>query len=109
MRNSFWIACLAACASTQAQRPDNRGWAERMQDANRHEDAAAQHEEGARQTYGSMGAAAYTCGDQVLSDQSTTGGMPVTTWAPCWNVEEESTQHQRFLADKEHELARNDR
>jgi hypothetical protein len=47
---------------------------------------------------------AYNCGDQVLNDQLTSGGQRVTTWMPCWNVQEETRQHEvdvRMAADEQ--------
>jgi hypothetical protein len=29
-----------------------------------------------------------------LNDQLTSGGLPVTTWMPCWNVQEETRQRE---------------
>ncbi|HEU0033425.1 MAG TPA: hypothetical protein VFQ53_22490 [Kofleriaceae bacterium] len=39
---------------------------------------------------GARGPLAYTCGDTVLSDQSTSGGERLMTTVPCWDVEEEA-------------------
>nr|HEX4318113.1 hypothetical protein [Kofleriaceae bacterium] len=52
---------------------------------------------------------AFACGDTVLNDQLTTGGARVTSWMPCWNVEEERRQHAIDLElaaeDHAHEAA----
>ncbi len=48
----------------------------------------------------------YSCGDLVLNDQLTSGGLPVTTWMPCWNVAEEAKQHEIDIELARDELQR---
>ena len=42
----------------------------------------------------------YACDNDVLNDQLTTGGLRVTTWTPCWNIDEEARVHQQHRAPR---------
>ncbi|HUJ59869.1 MAG TPA: hypothetical protein VLX92_15300 [Kofleriaceae bacterium] len=42
--------------------------------------------------------AAWNCGDTVLNDQLTTGGIRVTSWQPCWPIVDEVSARQREIA-----------
>src|SRR3989442_14352394 len=95
-------ALLVACGSgTLAQPSGNASYTARLDEAHRHDQAAAQHEQLARGAEVLPPEIAYRCGDPVLNDQVTTGGMRVTSWQPCFDVAEESAAHQRYLADRE--------
>ena len=78
-----------------------------MAAAQRHDEMADVHARAASEI--SLGEDRYSCGDTVIGDQSTTGGQPVTSWQPCWDVEEETRASQRALASRERALARQDR
>ncbi len=47
----------------------------------------------------------YQCGDRVLADQATSGGVPLTPVMPCWDTAEESASHHRYEADRERTIA----
>lgn len=104
-------AALASCGGPQANRPDRASWVEHMHAADCHERAADQLDQQAHNdavpapTLDEQ----FQCGDTVLNDQLTTGGLRVTSWMPCWNAEEEVAQHRRFVAEQEREAARRDR
>ena len=55
-----------------------------------HDQKAAVHEQAASEAAKS-GSGGYACGDRALSDQTTSGGEPVTRWVPCWSVEREAS------------------
>ena len=74
-----------------------------------HDRRASEHEQQAANADASRGPAKYTCGDTVLNDQLTTGGIRVTTWQPCFDLAEEAAVEHRDAAAHERELARRDR
>lgn len=108
-RTSLAIAgVLVACGGSQ--KPDHRSYAQRMEDANKHEQRARAHE----QVAAMMEPAApqndtFACGDMALNDQLTTGGLRVTTWQPCADIEADASGHHALLAAEERERARHDR
>src|SRR2546430_15430558 len=107
---ALWIGCLAACgAGSQAAGYDNASWTDHMQAAAQHDARAVEHEREARIAAADSGPASYSCGDVVLNDQLTTGGQRITSWQPCWDLDEKSAQHQPALADRERPAARHDR
>ena len=77
--------------------------------AQEHDRRAAEHEKRAASADVSRGPTSYTCGDTVLNDQLTTGGIRVTTWQPCFDLAEEAAVEHRDAAAHERELARRDR
>ena len=105
---------LVACGggAKLAQPPatsSNASYADRVDAARRHDQAATEHEDLARTSEVMPPEVAYQCGDPVLNDQSTTGGMRVTSWQPCFDVAEESAAHQRYLAARERAAAARER
>lgn len=80
-----------------------------MQDAERHERAAHEHEQAAAAAHNRLSQARFDCGDPVLNDQITTGGQRVTTWQPCFDVADEAAENHREAALQERDLARKDR
>jgi hypothetical protein len=104
------LLLVASCGgSTQISRSDDRGWAQRMADAQEHDRRAARHEQAASRADLRHGPSAYACGDPVLNDQLTTGGLRVTTWQPCFDLAEEAVVENREAAAHERELANRDR
>ncbi|MBK9034721.1 MAG: hypothetical protein IPL61_26230 [Myxococcales bacterium] len=70
-----------------------------MDEAAAHDRAAAAHERAANEARRS-GSGGYACGDRALSDQTTTGGEPVTRWVPCWSVEQEGSAEHEAAAER---------
>jgi hypothetical protein len=105
------VSLAAACggADQQISRRDDRGWAERMADADQHEQRASEHDQLAVSADARRGPTSFNCGDPVLNDQVTTGGLRVTTWQPCFDLAEEAAVGHRDAAQRERELARRDR
>lgn len=80
-----------------------------MEDAQEHDRRAARHEQAASRADLARGPTSYDCGDPVLNDQVTTGGLRVTTWQPCFDLAEEAAVEHREAAARERELAKRDR
>ncbi len=94
------VGVVGACAGTFGSTPP-KSFDDHVVSAEHHDQAAQQQEGAAVAAEAHAGPEAYTCGDGVLNDQLTTGGLPVTTWNPCWNGEEEAAM--RHLDAAEHE------
>ena len=106
MRNAMMMLAAGAAACGTAAPRDDRSWAEHMDAARAHDRAAADEaslaagaEEQVNRGYD------FVCGDDVLNDQLTTGGLRVTTWVPCWAAGEGAAAHHRFAAERERGLA----
>ena len=81
-----------------------------MEDAQTHERYAQYHEFMAQQHESqALQPGAYNCGPVDVEDQVTSGGRRITTWQPCFDIQEEASLRHRFLAEREHERARRDR
>lgn len=109
-----WLVAtlLVACGGAElahAPASTSASYAERIDRARSHDRAAAEHEEIARGSQLAPPEEAFQCGDPVLNDQLTTGGLRVTTWQPCFNIAEESAAHQRYLAERERQAAARER
>ncbi len=106
-RSILAIVCMTgACAGTFGV-SDDRSWTEQMTAAERHEQLANVH---AYNPTESRVGAGFECGDQVLEDQSTTGGQPITYFQPCCRTfQEEMRASQAARVDRERALARHDR
>ncbi len=102
------VGALGACAGTIGS-PPPASYDEHVVAAERHDQAAQQHEGAAAVAEARVGPEAYVCGDGVLNDQLTTGGLPVTTWNPCWNGEEEAALRQLDAAEHERRAAERER
>jgi hypothetical protein len=103
------IYAVTGCQAAPAPAPlvrHPKGYAGRMADAEEHSQRAEQHRQAAGDP-GTPGARAdhYDCGDTDLSDQTTSGGERLVASVPCWDLTEESAEHQRFLAEREQALA----
>lgn len=69
------------------------------------EDLPTHHEENAA----AVGAPpTYQCGDTVLEDQATSGGVRITTFQPCWDFDEERTEREAAAAKRERAEARHE-
>ena len=101
----------AACARSNeplARHP--RGYAAQMQSADAHAERADQHRQAARVPDSARSPGErYNCGDTALIDQATSGGERLMPVVPCWDVAEESAEHQRYLAAREDRIARTER
>lgn len=54
-------------------------------------------------SHGGVGAGNIECGDPVLNDQITTGGLRVTMWQPCFDIADEMAPSQRDRVAAEHQ------
>ncbi len=91
---SVVLVGVAACATPRPQPEAPKSASEHLREAARHDQEAAVHERAAAEAARS-GYEGYACGDRALSDQTQTGGEPVTRWVPCWSVERDaSAAHQ---------------
>jgi hypothetical protein len=87
-----------------------KGYAAQMKSADAHAERADRYREAATlPDTVKTGADRYNCGDRALSDQATSGGERLLPTVPCWDVAEENTEHQRFLATREERIARTER
>ena len=109
MRLGVLAILCAACGGGQTNAPDRRGVAERVEAARQHEQKAAEHERLAEATEGNWVTDDFNCLDPVLNDQLTTGGLRVTQWTPCIDVEFEAELRHRRAAIEERRLARSER
>jgi hypothetical protein len=102
MRNYTLFVVLAGCAanSPTPQRP--LGATEHYAEARAHDQAAEEHDLAASAEQRSA-RTLVTCGDQVLSDQSTSGGVPLTRSVPCWTHVSQRDAHLRRAAAQRRE------
>jgi hypothetical protein len=103
------IAGLAACGARSTPEPDRRGVAERREAAERHEQRALEHATLAERAEGALGPYRFDCGDDVLNEQSTTGGLPVAFWQPCFDIEDEARARHLAIARREWAQAQHER
>ena len=119
MRTRIFLFALAACAGTTEprpsaplppQQPDQRSYTDRITDARHHDQRADQSDRVAQSAEQMPVTERFSCGDTVLNDQLTTGGVGrVTSWTPCFDVAEEQAEHERFVAQNERLAADHDR
>jgi hypothetical protein len=111
MRILLGLLLLTSCAGPpQARHERPKGWAGHQAEAEQHDRAARIHDQAAAEaTASSSSIDSYQCGDTVLNEQSTSGTEPITTWTPCWNLDEEAAIRHRQAADAERRAAREDR
>jgi hypothetical protein len=111
MRSILLLTVLAACARSNeplARHP--KGYAAKMQSAEAHQERADRHREASRLPDSARNPGErYNCGDTALMDQATSGGERLTPTVPCWDVAQESAEHQRYLAAREERIARTER
>ena len=87
-----------------------RGYAEHMEAADVHSHRAEEHRRvGALPDSRSGSVGGYQCGDTAMMDQVTSGGERLMPTVPCWDVAEESAEHQQYLATHEQRLADTER
>jgi hypothetical protein len=96
---SVVLVGVAACATPRPQPEPPKSASEHLREAARHEQEAAAHERAAAEAARS-GYEGYACGDRALSDQTQTGGEPVTRWVPCWSVERDASAAHRAEAER---------
>jgi hypothetical protein len=112
MRSILLGITFAAAACGGSREPLVRhpqGYAERMAEADEHNQRAEQHRQAAGDPGTTGTRADYYCGDTALSDQATSGGERLVPTVPCWDIAEESAEHHRFLAEREQQRARAER
>jgi hypothetical protein len=112
MRNLLLVTMLAAACggSSEPLVRHPRGYAAHMEAADVHSQRAEQHREIAAQPdsrRGNLGG--YNCGDTALTNELTSGGERLVQSVPCWDVAEETAEHQRYLALREERRARTER
>jgi hypothetical protein len=107
VRFAIIVVCAAGACVEPQRIDDNAGWLEHQASAREHQLAAEAYEHRA-EAAGELAANGYNfvCQDDVLNDQLRSGGLPVTTWVPCWNAGEEAAAHASYLAERERRLAR---
>ncbi len=103
------VGLVGACAGTIGSNPPPASYDDHVVAAEHHDQAAQQHEGAAAVAEAHVGPEAYACGDGVLNDQLTSGGLPVTTWNPCWNGEEEAAIRHIDSAEQERRAAERER
>ncbi|MBP9205026.1 MAG: hypothetical protein KBG28_13740 [Kofleriaceae bacterium] len=105
MRASLLLLSIlgAACGGARPVDPP-MGYAGHLQEADRHERVAAEHDDLARAKEGKDGG---WCGDP--GPPTTSGGEPVTRWQPCWATDRADAAAHRERADRERVEARQHR
>jgi hypothetical protein len=104
----FTVAACESSGGPPARHP--KGYAERMEAADEHSQRAEQHRQAASlPDTASSSPQGYQCGDVALSNEATSGGKPLAPAVPCWDIDEEFAEHQRFLADREQQRANDER
>lgn len=88
----------AACAGTQSVPKQPLGAREHLAEADRHEADAQALEDRAAALERVQRPQTVVCGDQVLADQSTSGGERLGARAPCWTGERGAIARQREAA-----------
>lgn len=109
------VALIAACAGSAPATERPKSYREHLDEAAAHDRAAdVQEAMAADAERAGRGSASYTCGDQALSDQTTSGGERVTAWVPCWSVARDASAahdadaaRQRAEAQQHRAVARN--
>jgi len=117
MRTRFTLLALSACAGTyeprpkvpEPKQPDQRSYSERLTDADNHDKVAAAAEGEIPSEQQIPVAERFYCGDTVLNDQLTTGGLLVTYFMPCMDVATEGIKNDVWVAGAERTAARHDR
>jgi hypothetical protein len=111
MRTPYLLALCVACGGSQQQRPqgEQHSWTEHMERAERLDERAAEHERAATAAEGALGDFAFDCGNPVLNEQLTTGGLPITRWEPCLDLEYQSSRNHRRAAERTRDQAREER
>lgn len=111
MRSLYVVMAMIAvgCGGRQAAPMPERpmSWSERIEEAEQHEAEAERHARAAERA--ERAPANHICGDTQLNDQLTSGTERVTTWVPCWDIEEETAIRHRRAMERELEEARKDR
>lgn len=102
-----WIGsgCAPKRTDPTPARPMSRS--EHLAEAIRHEQEADKHTRAAESIAGAP--ESYSCGDRVLSDQTTSGTERVTSWVPCWSVDREASAAHEQMAEKQRAEAREHR
>lgn len=110
MRTLVVLTAMASACSTSplVVEPEVHGYQQKLADANANDHAAT-----AEQRAVHAAPIGYACGDTVLNDQLTTGGLRVTNYMPCWDYEDEAEHahaltavQQRTEATAEREAAK---
>lgn len=103
------LAAVGCGGSTRSSGPP-KGYEAHLAEAAQHDQRAAEH--AVRAEHAERGGDNFACGDpviDVLNDQTSSGGETVTSWVPCWDVQEETIARHRAAVLREREEARKDR
>ncbi len=104
------VTLVAACAGSAPAPERPKSYREHMDEAAAHERDAVTHEAMAADAErAGRGSASYACGNQPLSDQTTSGGERVTSWVPCWSVSHDASAAHDAAAERLREEARQHR
>lgn len=93
------VAGLAACAAPRPQPEAPKSATAHLREADAHDREAEVHDRAAAEAQRSDGTG-YACGDRALSDQTQSGGEPVTRWVPCWSVERDASAAHKAEAER---------
>jgi hypothetical protein len=94
MRNVLIVTAVVAACAPQLPVVDRqpRNWEGNMSPGTRDEHEAQAHDRAVAEA--TAGPTSYSCGD-TMHEQSTTGTERVSTWNPCWDIEEETAARHR--------------
>lgn len=107
MRVTMLIAVAAGCAGAAKVPPRPMGVQDHLAEAERHEeDARTLEQRAADRERSGTSVPAYTCGDQALADQVTSGGERLGARAPCWRGERGAVERDRAAAARLRDDAR---
>ena len=95
------VTLVAACAGSAPAPERPKSYREHMDEAAAHDRDAEVHEAIASDAErAGRGSASYACGNQALSDQTTSGGERVTSWVPCWSVANDASATHEAEAER---------
>jgi hypothetical protein len=97
-----------ACATTAAPPSQPQSARAHLEEAEAHDRDAVTHEHAAIEQR-ARGLDSVACGDRALSDQTTSGGEPVTRWVPCWSTGNEAASAHEQAAERLRDEARQHR
>lgn len=95
------VTLVAACAGSAPAPERPKSYREHMDEAAAHDrDADVHAAKAADAERAGRGSASYACGNQALSDQTTSGGERVTSWVPCWSVAHDASATHEAEAER---------
>lgn len=102
------VALIAACARSAPPPEEPKSYREHMDEAADHDRKAQLHDQMAAEALG-RGGGGLACGNQALSDQTTSGGERVTNWVPCWSASIDDSATHEAEAERQRAEAREHR